>query len=58
MLETLRWGLYHAERCPFLLVGFSGEKVYLEGSIELPLSLGEGKKVVTMVKEFVVVDDP
>lgn len=39
------------------MVGFSLERVFPKGRIELPLTLGEEKDAVTQVEEFVVVDD-
>lgn len=41
------------------MVSLSGEKVYPEGSIiELPLSLGERKKAIARIEEFVVINSP
>lgn len=56
MLCTLGWDLTNLKRCALLLVGFSGERLHLEGSIELPLTLGEGKEDVTRIEEFMVID--
>lgn len=41
---------------PTPLVGFEGEKVSPEGSIELPVTFGEGRQMVTKMVNFLVVD--
>lgn len=52
------WDSTKLKRCPSPLIYFSGKRVYPEGSIELSLTLEEGKEAVTQVEEFVVVDGP
>lgn len=42
---------------PTPLVGFGGQVVSPEGSIELPITLGEGRNYTTMMVEFLVVND-
>lgn len=58
MLRTLGWDVTKLKRCTSSLVGFSGERVYPEGRIKLPLTLGDGKEAFTQVEEFVVIDGP
>lgn len=58
VLRTLGWDSTKPKRCSSSLVDFSNERVYLEGSIELPLISREGQEAVTRIDEFVVVDDP
>lgn len=53
-LAILGWDI----RCGSLLVSFTGERVFPEGNMKLPRTLGEWKDVVTRVEEFMVVDDP
>lgn len=56
VLRTLGWDSTTKKMSFPLLVGLFYEKVYLEGSIVLPLILGERKGAITMVEEIVVVD--
>ncbi|KAL6969458.1 hypothetical protein U1Q18_052752 [Sarracenia purpurea var. burkii] len=40
------------------LVGFTGEKVYPLGTIQLPVTLGDGQIKATQMLTFLVVDSP
>ncbi|XP_060974116.1 uncharacterized protein LOC115695310 [Cannabis sativa] len=57
-LEKMGLSVQDLQPCTTNLVGFIGDSVASTGRITLPLTLGEARKIVTRMTEFVVVDLP
>ena len=58
MFEKIGLGMSCMKAVSYPVIGFTGESFFLEGTIKLPVKIGEGSQFRELMVEFLVVDAP